>query len=439
MENLISKIMGSNPNHYLEANFSPVKEVLNATKLDVIGSVPRDLFGTYLRNGPNPKLQASPKKYHWFMGDGMVHGVRLEEGNALWYRNNYVVGEEFGPNTHVIEHAGKIYACVEAGPSPVELDSEINSLTNKPFQGTLKSGFSPHPKLDADTNELHAICYDYNGYKDYIQYVVVNSEGLVSKTKNISLPSRSMIHNTAITKNYILIFDLSVTFSLYRYIRGYFPFSWKDKHIARVGLLPRNGNQENIVWCEVNPCYSYHNFNSYETTNGSVVVNLVHYQRNFDQDWNDPFADSPPQWLRWTLNPNTGKTNEELVDSRAFEFPRIHPLLEGKNNRFGYSVVSGEEDGQPDCNRICKHDLKSGLVISHALDSGRLAGEPVFIPRENAKDEDAGYVMTFVYDGKTKKTELIILNAEEIEQEPLARVLLPQRVPFGFHGNWVPS
>jgi len=96
MENLISKIMGSNPNPYLEGNYRPVKEVLTATKLDVIGSVPRDLFGTYLRNGPNPKLQASPKKYHWFMGDGMVHGVRLEEGNALWYRNNYVVGEEFG-------------------------------------------------------------------------------------------------------------------------------------------------------------------------------------------------------------------------------------------------------------------------------------------------------------------------------------------------------
>jgi carotenoid cleavage dioxygenase len=168
-------------------------------------------------------------------------------------------------------------------------------------------------------------------------------------------------------------------------------------------------------------------------------MNLVHYQRNCDQDWNDPFADSPPQWMQWTLNPNTGKTKEELVDSRAFEFPRIHPLLEGKNNRFGYSVVSGEENGQPDCNRICKHDLKSGLVIFHALDSGRLAGEPVFIPRENAKDEDAGYVMTFVYDDTTKKTELIILNAEEIEQEPLARVFLPQRVPFGFHGNWVPS
>jgi carotenoid cleavage dioxygenase len=53
--------------------------------------------------------------------------------------------------------------------------------------------------------------------------------------------------------------------------------------------------------------------------------------------------------------------------------------------------------------------------------------------------EDDGFLMTFVYDGERNASELLVLDAQDLSASPLARVLLPARVPFGFHGSWVPD
>ena len=73
---------------YWTENFAPVGEV-TATDLRIIGELPKELNGRYLRNGPNP-IGAIPEQHHWFLGDGMVHGICLQEGRAAWYRNRYV-------------------------------------------------------------------------------------------------------------------------------------------------------------------------------------------------------------------------------------------------------------------------------------------------------------------------------------------------------------
>ena len=65
------------------------------------------------------------------------------------------------------------------------------------------------------------------------------------------------------------------------------------------------------------------------------------------------------------------------------------------------------------------------------------AAEPVFIPKKDAKSEDDGFVVGFVYDEKTDLSDFIILDAQNFSDAPLARVTLPQRVPFGFHGSWI--
>ena len=77
-------------NPYLEGNFAPVLEEVTATELAVTGHVPEGLSGRYLRNGPNPVSAPEPSSYHWFTGDGMVHGIRLRDGRAEWYRNRWV-------------------------------------------------------------------------------------------------------------------------------------------------------------------------------------------------------------------------------------------------------------------------------------------------------------------------------------------------------------
>jgi carotenoid cleavage dioxygenase len=166
-------------NVYLSGNFAPLEAEITATDLDVTGSIPRDLSGRLLRIGPNP-VAADPKTHHWFLGNGMVHGLRLRDGKAEWYRNRYVRDDKVtelkgwpkveGPerddmlgdgvaNTNVIGHAGKTFAIVEAGNLPVELSYELETICRSDFGGTLPAGLTAHPHRDPDTGELHAAVY----------------------------------------------------------------------------------------------------------------------------------------------------------------------------------------------------------------------------------------------------------------------------------------
>src|SRR5690606_14711824 len=162
---------------YLTGNFAPVTVERTETELPVVGSIPPELCGRYLRNGPNPIGETDRATHHWFVGTGMVHGVRLDGGRAHWYRNRWIrcrevnaaLGEPAGPaeppygnNTHVIGHAGRTWAIVEAGSPPVELGYELETVGVNPFFGTLPGGvFTAHPKSDPDTGELHAVVYQW--------------------------------------------------------------------------------------------------------------------------------------------------------------------------------------------------------------------------------------------------------------------------------------
>jgi carotenoid cleavage dioxygenase-like enzyme len=131
---------------FVQGPFAPVAEEVTAFDLPVTGSLPTDLNGRYLRNGPNP-LGLDDPGAHWFLGPGMVHGVRLRDGRAEWYRNRWVrsrqvaeslgetwpggpvhAGMDFAANTHVIAHAGRTLATVEAGALPYELTDELDTV-----------------------------------------------------------------------------------------------------------------------------------------------------------------------------------------------------------------------------------------------------------------------------------------------------------------------
>ena len=423
-------------NYYLQGNYAPVKNLISETGLKVTGQIPKDLSGLFVRNGPNPMSSVNEKKHHWFLGEGMLHGIRLDSGNALWYKNKLVDGNDSVANTSVISHAGKIYAIVEAGGYPVEIDQNLNSLNTKPFYGDRNAGFTAHPKLDPDTNELHAMCYDYANNFDTVDYVVIDQNGSHKKTQSIPFESRSMLHECAITKNYMLVFDLSVVFDLYKLGRGYFPFSWDDNHQSRIGLLSRNGDSDAVQWFDIDRTYFFHTFNAHEDSNGNVIVTAAAYDRLFDTDWNGPFTESPPQLTKWELNTKSGHATSTSLDDRFVEFPRINPKLVGKLNQYAYALASSNLK-EPDFNEIVKYDLKNDTSEVYGYGSGKFGAEPVFVPAEGAQSEDEGYLLSLVYNQETDNSDLIILNAKETKSGPLAIVHLPQRVPFGFHGEWV--
>jgi carotenoid cleavage dioxygenase-like enzyme len=423
----------SNPaaNRYLQANFGPVDIESTVTDLQVTGSIPQELIGRFLRNGPNPMANTDTDGYHWFTGPGMVHGLRLNEGKAEWYRNRYVAGS--GANTNVIGHAGRTMAIVESGSMPQDMSYTLDSIGENTSIGT---GYSAHPKLDPDSGELHAMCYDWANLRDHVRYVVADSDGDLSDELEIPMQGMSMIHDMSITQNYAVIYDLPVTLSFMALGTGAsFPFRWDDDHEPRVGLLPRNGEAKDIIWSPVKPNYSYHPMNAYEDENGHVVIDIVRYERMFDKDILGPFGDNLARLDRWTINPKTRTVSEQIVDARGLEFPRIHPGLNGKPYQYGYSVAV-QDYSFPS---IYKHDMHSGTASQFDVGPGRHSAEPVFIPKDGATAEDEGYLMTYVYDGNTDTSDLLILDAQDLSRPALAQVQLPVRVPFGFHGNWVPD
>ncbi|MBW4536522.1 MAG: carotenoid oxygenase family protein [Pleurocapsa minor HA4230-MV1] len=441
-------------NHYLEGNFAPVKEEKTAVDLPTAGKIPDELNGLFLRNGPNAIGKPEPSTYHNFAGEGMVHGVCLRNGKALWYRNRWVRGDtvravldesdiggpvhahDFAANTNIIGFAGKLWALVEGGTYPIELDRELNSVCRNNFFGTLPGAFSPHPQLDPKTGELHALCYSWDTW-DYVQYVVVGNNGRVRRTENISLPGMTMLHAMGLTQRYAIVFDFPVLLNLQMAQSGHpNPFRWNNDYGARIGLMPREGFATDIQWFEVSPCYVYHPVNAYDAEDGSVIMDVCRYERMFDRDLHGPFGDSLSTLDRWRFDPSNGKMTETRLDERYQEFPRINPHNLSLPYQYAYLATFGE--GSSYAGTI-KQDLVTGTALIHNYGEGYSAGEPVFIPRQDAKSEDDGWILTFVYDGNTNTSDLVILDALDFTAAPVAEVRLPQRVPFGFHGDWVPE
>lgn len=437
---------------YLAGNFAPVQKEITSFDLSVEGQIPEELNGWFVRNGANPIHIISPATYHEFAGEGMVHGVRIRDGQALWYRNRWVRGDtvrtvlgepdiggpihvtDFAANTSVIGFAGKLWALVEGGAYPIELDQELNSVCRNNFFGTLPGGFSAHPKLDPKTGELHAMCYSWESW-DYVQYVVVSQNGRVYRTENVSLPGMTMLHDMGLTQHYVVIFDFPVLLNLQLAETGHpIPFRWCNDYGARIGLMSRQGTAENIQWFEVSPCYVYHPINAYDTSDGKVVMDVSRYNRMFDQDLHGSLGDSLPTLDRWVLDPSTGKVTETRIDDRHQDFPRTNPHNVSLPYRYAYLALFGEGISYTG---TVKHDMVKGTAVVHDYGRGCAAGEPIFVPKQNAQSEDNGWILTLVYDGNSNSSDLVILDALNFEAPPIAKVKLPQRVPFGFHGEWI--
>jgi len=440
---------------YLEGAKAPVDSELTAFDLDVTGEIPQELEGRWLRNGPNPFGPVESDSYHWFLGDGMIHGVRIRDGKAEWYRNRWVRGRDlaeklqeeppqgdsfgdsgFSPNTSVIGHSGMTFALVEAGTSPVALTYDLETIGYDNFGGTLPGAFSAHTKYDPVKKELHAVCYAYPNILDRLQHVVLGPDNRVKKVTDIPIEGMPMVHDMSITEQYAIIYDLPVCVDLDLAMKGDpFPIAWQNEHQSRIGLLPRDGEASDIIWCEAPRCYVFHPVNAFEVNGGQddkkIIIDLCRYERIFQKDLKGPAGDSPSQLARWTVNTENGTVSEEIVSDLAHEFPAHDPRTVGRKHRYAYTAVGF------DLGPTYRTDMETGEVVFHDHGEGRFGGEPVFVPRDGSTSEEDGWVLVCVNDRAGSPAELVILNANDIEEEPVARIHLPQRVPDGFHGAWV--
>lgn len=440
-------------NSYLDGNYAPVTEEVTVTDLEVTGTLPDELTGRYLRNGPNPVTPPDPATYHWFVGDGMVHGLRLDGGRAGWYRNRWVragavadalgeprrpgpvhAGMDFAPNTNVIGHAGRTFAIVEAGGLPYELGAELDTIGPCDFGGTLEGGYTAHPKRDPRSGELHAVSYFW-GWGNRVQYTVLDRDARVRESRFVETTGSPMLHDMSLTERFAVIYDLPVVFDLDAAMAGTaMPYFWSDDYPARLGLLPRAGGD--VQWVDVDPCYVFHPMNAYDDGD-DVVIDVVHWNRMFDDrgDHHGP-SGSQSSLRRWTVDTSSGKVREELRDDRDEEFPRVDERLVGRRHRYGYCATTFDVNGTTH-GGVVKHDMATGA--SEVLDLGAGAGEneAVFVPRSPDAAEDDGWLLCLTYDPAADRSRLVVHHAQDLAGGPVATVHLPVRVPFGFHGNWV--
>jgi carotenoid cleavage oxygenase len=491
-------------NPYLEGFLAPVDAEVTATDLPVTGHLPEHLDGRYLRNGPNPAAEVDPATYHWFSGDGMVHGVALRDGKARWYRNRWVRslslcaarGEPapgrldpragilaLGANTNVLSHAGRTLALVEGGVANYELTEDLDTVGTCDFDGTLHGGYTAHPHRDPRTDELHAVSYSFARGRT-VQYSVIDTRGRARRTVDIEVSGSPMMHDFSLTDKYVVIYDLPVTFdpmqvlpvktprwlsaparlamqSLIGRVRvpgpisavmnrnpkhsDRMPYAWNPSYPARIGVMPREGGNEDVRWFDIEPCYVYHPLNAYsemrdgpQTSSEILILDVVSYPRMFDRDRRGP-GDCPPALDRWTVNLQTGAVSTERRDDRPQEFPRIDERRLGARHRFGYTVGFGYlgDGAAGSSTSLYKHDYATGSCETAPLDPDLRIGEMSFVPNPAARAEDDGVLMGYGYHQGRDEGQLLVVDAQTLE--PMATVHLPQRVPMGFHGNWAPS
>ncbi|MGH6786763.1 MAG: carotenoid oxygenase family protein [Novosphingobium sp.] len=442
------------PHPFLTGIHAPLQSEMTLTDLTVTGEIPAQLAGRYVRIGPNP-FKPDPRGHHWFIGDGMVHGVRLKGGKAEWYRNRYIRSQVLeaaggpqaapgprrtlrdGVNTNVMRIGGKITAIVEAGSTPAVLDDNLETVAYSDFGGTLSAPFTAHPHEDPLTGEFHAITYDAMT-PDRVWHVVLSPEGKVTRELAIPVEHGPSIHECAITANWVLVFDLPVTFSMKALLAGQgFPYRWNPEHTARVGLLPRGGDAD-IVWCAVDPCYVFHIANAFEDDTGKVVVDSAVYATMFSEGPEGPNG-KPLGLERWTIDPAARSVERKTIDAAAQEFPRPDERFFGQPYRYAWAIGI-PADGDPaflGAQPLYRHDLATGERTSHDFGPNRVPGEFVFVPRADDAPEGEGWLIGYVIDAANETTDLVILDAANVAAPPVASVHIPHRIPPGFHGNWI--
>ena len=140
---------------------------------------------------------------------------------------------------------------------------------------------------------------------DKVHYVVIGADGQVTKSLPISTPTMPMIHDMALTQTYSAVFDLPVAVDFELAMGGSpFPLRWFQDYESRIGLVPRSATTEDdVIWCEIEPCFAFHPMNSYDAGDGTVVIDICEYDSMFDRDRNGPFRDSKPCLLYTSPSP----------------------------------------------------------------------------------------------------------------------------------------
>jgi carotenoid cleavage dioxygenase len=432
--------------------------------LVVEGTVPADLRGTFYRNGPNPQFVLN-EQHHHFDGDGMIHAFEFSD-QAIRYYNKWVRTERFAleraagrslfggmvnrwqdpsvkgrsgnvANTNVIWHAGRLLALFEAG-LPIEIDPlTLETIGPWTFNGALDRPMTAHPKIDPVTGDLLFYSYVFGASRELVFYRA-NNQGTIIEKRVIPTPYISMIHDFAMTENFVIFPVFPLTIDMEKARKGEPPIAWQPQLGTHFIFVPRNGDQDIQIF-ETDACFAFHFMNAYEcgtqvVLDGIVIDSIPDDAKPFQGETDD----FPTCLMRWQIDMQTHSVRAVKRDTTRGEMPRIDERFLGKQYRHGY--FAGQLDpAKPGSvwNAVIHYDHETEKKKVFAVSSRDVLNEPVFVAKASGA-EGEGYILTLRYNSDYDRSDLLILDAMEVDKSPLATVKMPHRVPFGFHGVWVP-
>ena len=452
---------------YLSGNFAPVRGE-DDFDLTVVGEIPAGLAGAFYRNGPNPQFDPIDD-YHWFSGDGMIHGFFLEGGKAR-YRNRYVrtpkwvaengagralwgtfgnpmtsdpsiAGKDGGvANTNILWHAGRLMA-LEEGHAPFELDPV--SLESRGYLDQYRGRVTAHPKIDPETGEMVWFAYSAGDtpLNATVSYGITDANGVVTRRDDFEAPFCSMVHDFLVTRRHALFPILPLTGSLQRAMTGGAPFAWEPEKGAFVGVMTRDAGVDSIRWFQTEACYVFHPMNAWEEGD-KIFADVMEYPAAplFPYADGRKGEDAQARLVRWTfdLAAASNAIKREPLDDMPGEFPRFDERRAGLCYRHGWIAASTSDRGFG-FGGISHIDHQTGKRTTYEFGPGDGAGEPIFVPRSADAAEGDGWVIATVYRAAENRSDLAVFNALDIGAGPIGLAQAPRRVPFGFHGNWRPA
>lgn len=468
---------------FLQGPFQPMDSeyTIDGKDLEVIGEIPKDLDGIYIRNAHN-QIHDSIGMYHPFDGDGMLHAMHFNEGAAT-YRNRFVrttgfyaeraAGKSLWPGmlapqlysrrgwgsmgamkdnagTDVVCHAGRLIASMSQGSEPWRLDP-ITMETLGPdtdWARRVPDGVASHYKVDPFTGEM--IFFNYPEKHPHMNYGVVDRDNRLVHYVPIELPGPRWPHDLGMTEHYTILHDLPFVFNAEALAKGQRKLEFRRDMPSRFGILPRHGDNASVRWFEAKPCFILHLSNCYEDGDTVVMDGCIQtnphkpavgeapktraeaYQRM--RDHLDKY-NNPTQMYRWTFNLKTGTTKEEMLDDEITEFPVVSNDYVGRPYRYSYNVLY--QKGEWLFRGLKRFDFQTGRHARYEYGPGRFGSEPQMARRIGAKAEDDGYLLSFVTDMNTRRGECLVLDASDIAAGPIATIRLPVFIPAGTHACWV--
>jgi len=478
-----STIPADTDHPFLRGPYAPIftECVADTESMKVIGDIPRDLHGIYVRNTHNP-VHESLGVYHPYDGDGMLHAMHFQDGRAT-YRNRFVettgflaelvAGRALWPGilspglharrgwgsmgamkdnagTDVICHAGQLIAAMSQGSEPWRLDPLTlgTSGADAHWAHRLPDGIASHFKVDALTGEL--MFFNYPEKPPYMNYGVVDRSNRLVHYVPIELAGPRWPHDIGITRNYSILHDLPFFFDADALSRGERRLRFHRELPARFGIIPRHGRSGDTRWFEGSACHILHLTNCYEDHDEIVMDGCIMRDPKkprvgeASEDRQAVYAGirrhlakhfNPTHMHRWRFNLRTGRTHEQAIDDEITEFPACNNDYVGRPYRYSYNAIY--EEGEWLLKGIKRYDMATGATQRYEHGPGRFGGEPQIARRLGARDEDQGYVLNFVTDTTNDTSECIVLDASDITAGPLARIVLPHRIPVGTHACWI--